>query len=330
VLVGDIDRGGVIAQIVGTCAVIDADDRAMLRGFLVNKFRGDAALFADGLREIAQRTGLPSFGLVPFFKEADRLPAEDAMALDGASYHSAGSSPEAHVTIAVPVLPRISNFDDLDPLRLEPGVRLVLVRSGQPIPREARVVLLPGSKATLADLADLRREGWDVDIAAHVRGGGRVLGICGGYQMLGRSIADADGIEGPPGEMPGLGLLDVTTRMGGDKRLAEVHGRGHGNGAAFCGYEMHIGITEGPDRARPLLKFADGRADGAVSPDDRVAGCYVHGLFASDAFRAAWLRELGVPPSSLGYEATVERTLDALADHLEAHADIDGLLALAR
>jgi adenosylcobyric acid synthase len=330
VLVGDIDRGGVIAQIVGTCAVIDADDRAMLRGFLINKFRGDAALFADGLREITRRTGLPSFGLVPFFREAHRLPAEDAMALDGASYDSTCSSPGAQVTIAVPVLPRISNFDDLDPLRLEPGVRLVLVRSGKPIPREASVVLLPGSKATLADLAELRREGWDVDIAAHVRGGGRVLGICGGYQMLGRSLADPDGIEGTPGELQGLGLLDVTTRMGGDKRLAEVHGRGHGDGAAFCGYEMHIGVTEGPDRARPLLQFADGRTDGAVSSDDRVAGCYVHGLFASDAFRAAWLGKMGVPPSSIAYEAMLERTLDALADHLEAHADIDGLLALAR
>lgn len=328
VLIGDIDRGGVIAQIVGTTTVIDVDDRAMLRGFLVNKFRGDAALFADGMREIAQRSGLRGLGLIPHFKDAALLPAEDAMAL---------SEPErnvdrrggAAVTIAVPVLPRISNFDDLDPLKMEPGVRLVMVRSGEAIPREANVILLPGSKATLADLAELRREGWDIDIAAHVRAGGRVLGICGGYQMLGRTIADPDGIEGAPGEMAGLGLLDVTTRMTGSKQLSEVHGRGP-SGTAFFGYEMHIGTTEGPDLARPMLRFDDDRPEGAVSPSGRVSGCYVHGLFGSDAFRAAWLAEMGSPPTSLRYDDVVERTLDAFAAHLETHVDIDALLALAR
>ncbi len=332
VLVGDIDRGGVIAQIVGTTAVIGSGDRAMLRGFLVNKFRGDPVLFAEGLREIAERTGLPGFGLVPFFKEAHLLPAEDAMALAGAG---AGNDDvrqrgDGRLTIAVPMLSCISNFDDLDPLKMEPGVQLAMARPGQAIPREANVVLLPGSKATLADLAQLRREGWDVDIAAHVRGGGRVLGLCGGYQMLGRSVADPDGIEGPTGESAGLGLLDITTRMGGDKRLAEVSGRGVRSAARFGGYEMHIGVTEGADCTRPLLSFDDGRVDGARSRDGRVAGCYVHGLFASDAFRAAWLSEMGAATSPLAYEDTVERTLDSLAAHLEAHADVSGLLAVAR
>jgi len=335
VLIGDIDRGGVIAQIVGTAAVIDDADRAMLRGFLVNKFRGDPALFADGMREIARRTGLPGFGLVPFFSGASRLPAEDAVALDArdkgvAAACEDGVGGDARLVVAVPVLPRISNFDDLDPLQLEPGVRVVMVRSGQPIPREADVVVLPGSKATLADLAALRREGWDIDIAAHVRHGGRVLGLCGGYQMLGRSIADPGGIEGAAGDSAGLGLLDVTTRMGGDKRLVEVSGRATRGAAAFRGYEMHIGITQGADCARPLLTFDDGHSDGASSADGLVSGCYVHGLFASDTFRTAWLHEMGAPVSALAYEDTVERTLDALALHLETHADVAGLLALAR
>jgi adenosylcobyric acid synthase len=216
-------------------------------------------------------------------------------------------------------------------LKMEPGVRLVMVRAGEPIPRDADVVLLPGSKATLADLADLRREGWDVDIAAHVRAGGRVLGICGGYQMLGRTIADPDGIEGPPGEMPGLGLLDVATRMSGSKQLAEVHGASADNNAAeFTGYEMHIGETVGADCARPYLRFADGRMDGASSGDGRVAGCYVHGLFGAGSFRTAWLEAMGASTSTLDYDTAVERTLDALAAHLAEHVDLDGLLALAR
>ncbi len=330
VLIGDIDRGGVIAQIVGTTAVIDPDDRAMLRGFLVNKFRGDPALFTEGMHQIEQLSGLPGFGLIPYFKDARLLPAEDAMALAERD-PGQGAEQNGALTIAVPLLPRISNFDDLDPLKMEPGVRLVMVRAGEPIPRDADVVLLPGSKATLADLADLRREGWDVDIAAHVRAGGRVLGICGGYQMLGRTIADPDGIEGPPGEMPGLGLLDVATRMTGSKQLAEVHGASAGdNAAAFTGYEMHIGETDGADCARPYLRFADGRLDGATSADGRVAGCYVHGLFGADSFRTAWLQAMGASTSTLEYDAAVERTLDALAAHLADHVDLDGLLALAR
>ncbi len=330
VLIGDIDRGGVIAQIVGTTTVIDAADRAMLHGFLINKFRGDPALFAEGMRQIEQLSGLPGFGLIPYFKNARLLPAEDATALaERGGEDPAGRA--GQVTIAVPVLPSISNFDDLDPLKMEPGVRLVMVRAGQTIPRDADVVLLPGSKATLSDLADLRRQGWDIDIAAHVRGGGRVLGICGGYQMLGRTIADPDGIEGAPGEMPGLGLLDVETRMTGNKRLAEVTGWLTGDEtAAFAGYEMHVGETEGPDRARPYLRFADGRLDGATSADDRVAGCYVHGLFGSDALRAAWLTSIGAGVSSLQYDETIERTLDALAAHVVDHIDLDGLLRLAR
>ncbi|THD46444.1 MAG: cobyric acid synthase [Bradyrhizobium sp.] len=323
VLIGDIDRGGVIAQLVGTQAVLAPEDAAMIVGFLVNKFRGDASLFDDGMRFIAERTGWPALGLIPFFPPAHRLPAEDALVLDGHRDKSA-----AAITIAVAQLSRIANFDDFDPLRLEPNVRLVMARPGEPLPL-ADLVILPGSKATIADLAFFRVQGWDIDLMAHVRRGGRVLGLCGGYQMLGRCVADPGGIEGPADEARGLGLLDVETVLAGEKTLRAVEGLCLANGAPFSGYEMHIGRTQGPDCARPLLSLADGRADGAISPNGRIMGAYAHGLFADDAQRAAWLATLGTS-SSLGYDATIERTLDELAAHLAAHIDLDRLLALAR
>jgi adenosylcobyric acid synthase len=325
VLVGDIDRGGVIAQIVGTKAVIAPQDAALVRGFLVNKFRGDATLFEDGLRIIAERTDWPSLGLIPFFPAAARLPPEDAMALE----RSAPASGKSVVAIAVPILSRIANFDDFDPLKQEPQVRLIMVRPGEPIPADADLIILPGSKATIADLACLRAQGWDIDVKAHVRRGGRVLGVCGGYQMLGTRLSDPEGIEGPPGEVEGLGLLDVATVMSGAKILTAAQGVCLDNNAPFSGYEMHIGRTSGPECARPLLRFADGRVDGAISSDGRVAGAYIHGLFSDDAQRAAWLARFGAR-SEFAYEAQVEQTLDELAAHLAAHVDLEGLLSAAR
>jgi adenosylcobyric acid synthase len=324
VLIGDIDRGGVIAQIVGTKAVIDSADAAMVKGFLVNKFRGDASLFDAGLRIIEQRTGWPSLGLIPYFAEAARLPAEDSVALEREK-----ASEIAGVTIAVPTLPRISNFDDFDPLKQEPGVRLIMVKRGRPLPADADLIILPGSKATIADLQALRDEGWDIDLRAHARRGGRILGVCGGYQMLGREVSDPEGIEGRPGAIKGLGLLDVVTQMSGQKMLKAVSGVCAATGLRFEGYEMHIGRTAGPDCARPMLRYADGREDGAISADGRIMGAYVHGLFSDDSQRAAWLASLGAP-SSLAYESHVERTLDALAAHLARHIDLDALLSLAR
>jgi len=325
VVVGDIDRGGVIAQIVGTKAVLDPEDARMVAGFIVNRFRGDAALFADGMRLIERHTSWPGLGLVPFFAAARRLPAEDALALERRDAPGAGG-----VTVAVPVLPRIANFDDLDPLRLEPAIRLVLVRSGEPIPPEAGLVILPGSKATIADLGALRQEGWDIDIAAHLRRGGRVLGLCGGYQMLGRLIRDPDGIEGPPGECRGLGLLDVETVLTPAKSLRLVTGESLADAAPFSGYEMHVGVTTGPDAQRPVLRFADGRLDGAMSADGLARGVYVHGLFAEAGQRAALLGSLGAVSAGVSYEADIEAVLDALAAHLAAHLDLDRLLSLAR
>ena len=326
VLVGDIDRGGVIASLVGTHTVVAAADRAMIQGFIVNRMRGDLSLFADGMAEIARLTGWSALGLVPFFQDARRLPAEDAQDLLDARPERRPGKP----CIAVPLLPRISNFDDLDPLAAEPGIELLLLRPGQPIPAEAALVILPGSKATIADLAALRQEGWDIDILAHRRRGGAILGLCGGYQKLGRRIADPDGSEGPPGEVRGLGLLAVDTILSGSKRLEAVRGESIADGVAFAGYEMHIGATTGPDTARPVLRLGDGRPDGASSADGRVMGTYAHGLFGHDAQRAAWLARLGTTAAPRSHDAEVEATLDALAAHLEQHVDVDALIALAR
>ncbi len=325
VLLGDIDRGGVIAQIVGTRAVIDTADAAKIVGFIVNRFRGDPSLFAEGMRAIERHTGWAPLGLVPHFAKARRLPAEDVLALEQREASGNGG-----ITIAVPVLPRISNFDDLDPLRLEPALNLVLVRQGEPLPGDADLVLLPGSKATIADLQALRAEGWDVDIAAHLRRGGQVLGLCGGYQMLGRVIRDPHGIEGPPGETEGLGLLDVDTVLTSQKSLRAVAGESLPGKEPFAGYEMHVGETTGPDTARPVLRFSDGRIDGAMSADGRVKGVYVHGLFSDTRQRAGLLAAFGASSSGLSYEGDVEKTLDELASHLAAHLDLDRLLRLAR
>ncbi|WP_183858155.1 cobyric acid synthase [Prosthecomicrobium pneumaticum] len=323
VLAGDIDRGGVIASLVGTRAILDEDDRSRIKGFLINKMRGDVDLFSKGLDVIRAATGWASLGVVPWFPAAHLLPAEDMLDLAGRGTRRAGG-----LSVAVPMLPRIANFDDLDPLRMEPGVTVDLIQPGRFIP-PCDVVLLPGSKSTMADLAALRREGWDIDIRAHHRRGGRVLGLCGGYQMLGRTIADPDGIEGPAGTVEGLGLLAVDTVLSGDKRTVPFAGRHVGTGEAVTGYEIHLGRTNGPDTDRPLVTGPAG-PDGAVSADGLVAGSYVHGLFAADGFRRAYLAALGVPGSDLAYEARVEETLDRLADHLATHLDVAALLSIAR
>jgi adenosylcobyric acid synthase len=328
VIVGDISHGGVIASLIGTRAVIDDDDAAMVRGFIVNRFRGDGSLFADGMRLIAERTSWPALGLVPHFPDAGLLPAEDSLAL--AELVASPRSPAESRKIVVPVTPSIANFDDLDPLRLEPGIVLDLVERGRPLPLDADLILLAGSKATIRDLAFIREEGWDIDIKAHARRGGHVLGICGGYQMLGKSIDDPIGIEGSPGSIAGLGLLDVTTRLFATKTLRAVTGVSLPDEVPFSGYEMHVGETKGPATRRPFARLSDGRNEGAISPDGRVAGAYVHGLFADDRQRAHWLALLGAPIGRVSYEASVDDALDRLAAHLAEHVDIDRLLSFGR
>lgn len=320
ILIGDIDRGGVIAQLVGTHTVLPPEDCNRIVGFGVNKFRGDTSLFHDGMDFIHDRTGWAPLGIIPWFADAWKLPAEDVM--------DVASRPGGPIKIVVPRLPRIANFDDLDPLSAEPDVSVEIIEAGRPLPLDADLILIPGSKSTIADLAHFRAQGWDIDLLAHIRRGGRVVGICGGYQMLGRKIIDAEGIEGTPCEVDGLGLLDVTTEMKPFKRLALTSGTHIASGEALSGYEIHIGVTDGPDRSRPWLQI-DQRDEGAESADGKVRGCYIHGLFAADGFRRTMLAELGAPASKVNYSQGVEDALDALAAHMEAHFDIDRLLELA-
>jgi adenosylcobyric acid synthase len=323
-LVGDIDRGHVIAALVGAHVVLDPEDRAMIKGFIINKFRGDPALFAEGRREIVRRTGWPDLGMVPWRGEARRLPAEDAVVLQDAK----GAHGGRRVKVVAPLLPSIANFDDLDALKAEAEVDFAFTPPGQALPGDADLVVLPGSKAVLADLAALRREGWDIDILAHVRRGGRVLGLCGGYQLLGRRIADPQGVEGPPGSAEGLGLLEVETVLTAEKVLRPVGGRLAG-GARFAGYEMHVGETSGAGTARPFLSFDDGGEEGARSADGRVGGTYVHGLLDHGEARAAILAELGAASSGQHRQAAVEADLDALAAALAEVLDIETLSRIA-
>ncbi len=328
VLVADIDRGGMLASVVGTMALLPPEERALIRGYLVNKFRGDPALLAPAFPIVAGHCGLPCLGVVPWLAAARALPAEDAVVVERGPEAGKGG-----FLVAVPLLPRIANFDDLDPLRAEAGVSVLFVPPGSPIPAAADLIVIPGSKATRADLAALRGEGWDIDIRAHVRRGGAVLGLCGGYQMLGNRVADPAGLEGGGleggGTSEGLGLLDVDTVLGRAKRLAPVEGLDPASGQPVRGYEMHMGVTEGAGRARPFLSIA-GRPEGALSADGRIMGTYVHGLFAADGFRRAFLDRLGAPArAATNYEAAVDAALDAIADLLERDLDLDALLALA-
>ncbi len=321
ILAGDIDRGGVIAQLVGTKAVLDEADAAMIKGFLINRFRGDPRLFDDGYDGIAARTGWRGYGVLPWFPEAWRLPAEDAVDIE-----TSGDRLGFHIVCLA--LSRIANFDDLDPLNQAPGVRVTMLGPGRAVPGDADLVVIPGTKSTTGDLAFLRAQGWDIDITAHLRRGGHVLGICGGYQMLGKTIVDPDGIEGLPGSHAGLGLLDVETTMTPQKTLSRTTARHVATARNVSGYEIHIGQTSGPDCARPFAMIGE-RPEGATRADGRVVGTYLHGLFTDDAFRREWLAQFGVTDGGIAYASAVETALDGLADHMEQHLDVDGLLAAA-
>jgi adenosylcobyric acid synthase len=329
VLVADIDRGGVIASVVGTWMLLTESERARVVGYVINKFRGDVSLFDSAIDIIESHTGWPCFGVLPWFAAAGKLPAEDAMAIPDARANSngnAGAAGGSVIRVAVPVFSRIANFDDLDPLIAEPDVQVSFVPRGKALPGDADLIVLPGSKSTMADLALIRDEGWDVDLAAHVRRGGWVVGLCGGYQMLGARLEDPDATEGIGGAARGLGLLDVVTVLDGDKTLVAVDGEDVTTSLPVTGYEMHIGKTSGPGLARPMLML-DGVAHGAISPGGRIQGCYLHGLFAQDAYRHAFLAQLAERlHSGVAYEQEVEQTLDELAEHVERHLAIDRML----
>ena len=326
VLVADIDRGGVIASIVGTWELLPKEERKLISGYIINKFRGDQDLFNSGIEIIREKTGLRCFGVIPFVPDAAKLPQEDAYSLENILRKENGEG----INIAVPTLAHISNYDDFDPLIAEPDVNLQFVSRGEPLPGTADLIILPGSKTTTSDLMDLKNQGWDIDIRAHLRRGGNVYGICAGYQMLGNWIYDPNKAEGEITSIEGLGLLDIFTEMGGNKTLVEVSGEsalGFGN---FKGYEMHIGHTAGPDCGRPFGKVG-AKNIGAVSLDGKVSGSYLHGLFSNDPFRQALLSSIkNRDLSGIAYEQQVEEALDAVSLVFENSLDIDGLLASAR
>ena len=328
VLAGDVEKGGVIAQVVGTHAVLMPSERDLIKGFIINKFRGDVSLFLPAMTDMEARTGWAGLGVVPWFEAAGKLPKEDSASLG--RWAETGRGAAGAIRIAVPRLPRIANFDDLDPLMAEDDVEVIVVEPGEAIPGDVDVVIVPGSKSVISDLRHVKFENWDVDIAAHIHRGGLVVGLCGGYQMLGQRIADPDGMEGEAGEELGLGFLDVETVLTGDKTLEQVQGQEGSSGINISGYEMHIGLTEGPDRHTPWFHLNDGREEGAQAANGQVMGTYLHGVFASDDFRHAFLSRLqGERRGGVAYEQGVNQTLDQLADHLETCLDLDAFLALS-
>ena len=328
-LVADIDRGGVIASVVGTQAVLDPIDEAQVCGFLINKFRGDPNLFTDGYQDIQARTSWRGFGIIPWLPETALLPQEDAVPLEHLDSANTLQSNQP-VKIVAPMLSRIANFDDLDPLRQEPNVIVDFITPGNPIPLDADAVILLGTKSALAEMRFLRDQGWDTDVLAMSRAGKTVLGICGGLQLLGKEMQDPHGIDGPSGNEQGLGLLEISTCMQPEKTVRENSGQHLESGAAITGYEIHVGETKGPDAETPFARLTTG-ADGACSPGGKVAGTYLHGVFASDTFRRYWLNALRPGTASdLQYDLNVDSALDQLAASMETHVDIEALLEAAR
>lgn len=323
ILIGDIDRGGIIPQIVGTSNVLSEGDKGKIHGFIVNKFRGDKMIFKDGYKIIEEKSGWPGFGVLNYFPDAWKLPAEDALDIQNVST-------SGQIKIVCLCLSRMANFDDLDPLAQESNIELIMLKAGQAIPGDASLVLIPGSKSTRGDLKFLREQGWDIDLYAHYRRGGHILGLCGGYQMLGKQIDDPSGLDGPAGSTEGLGLLNVNTEMLPEKTLKKVTAIHRESKLAVNGYEIHLGRTTGEDCNRPFT-YLDKEPEGACSRDGRISGSYLHGLFCSDDFRSAFLESLGAPPSGdLKYEKSLDDVLDELANHIEDQLDVDALLKIAQ
>ena len=321
ILIADIDKGGVFAHLVGTLALLSESEQARVQGFVINRFRGDIALLQPGLDWLEQRTGKPVLGVLPYLMDF-HLEAEDAI-----DVRQSGKAGDA-LKVVVPVLPRISNHTDFDPLRLHPQVDLQFVGPGQPVP-PADLIILPGSKSVRADLTWLRANGWEAAIQKHLRYGGKLLGICGGLQMLGTRIVDPLGLEGPAGESEALGLLDFDTVLEADKQLRNVTGRLLPGGVPVSGYEIHAGVSSGPALEQPAVQLDDGRCDGAISADGQVLGTYLHGLFEGPEACAALLRWAGLDAvETVDYHALRERDIERLADLVETHLDTARLRAL--
>ncbi len=324
ILVGDIDRGGVIASVVGTHELLSYEDCRLIKGYIINKFRGDVSLFEDALITMTGRTGWKDFGVLPFIPAVKKLPAEDAVVLD---HLKVGE--DKKIVIVVPMLPRIANFDDLDPLIAEPDIDVIFVPPGDVLPVEADLIIIPGTKSTLADLKFFKTQGWDVDLGGHVRRGGAVLGICGGYQMLGKCISDPDGVEGEPEKMSGLDYLDVETMMQTEKVVCQTTAYADHLECETSGYEIHMGETIGSDSRRPFLKTKD-KSLGAMTSDLKIGGVYVHGMFNDDHFRMKYLSQFrnGIQTKT-AFRDGVELALNTLANEMERHLDINDILSIA-
>ncbi|EKT4522207.1 cobyric acid synthase [Pseudomonas putida] len=321
ILVADINRGGVFAHLVGTLELLSPSEQARVKGFVINRFRGDIALLQPGLDWLEQRTGKPVLGVLPYITDL-HLEAEDAIDVRQSTQQG------RLLKVIVPVLPRISNHTDFDPLRLHPQVDLQFIGPGQPIP-PADLIILPGSKSVRGDLAQLRERGWDAAIARHLRYGGKLIGICGGLQMLGQQVHDPLGLEGAAGSSPGLGLLDYVTVLEAEKQLRNVCGTLGLEQATVSGYEIHAGVTRGPALERPAVQLTDGRCDGAISADGQILATYLHGLFEGSHSCAALLRWAGLEDAqAIDYEALRERDIERLADLVERHLDTTRLREL--
>ncbi|MEN5256464.1 adenosylcobyric acid synthase [Pseudomonas protegens] len=320
-LIADINRGGVFAHLVGTLELLSPSEQARVKGFIINRFRGDLALLQPGLDWLEARTGKPVIGVLPYVLDL-HLEAED-----GIDQRQVGKV-EQLLKVVVPVLPRISNHTDFDPLRLHPQVDLQFIGPGQAIPA-ADLIILPGSKSVRGDLAYLRSNGWDRAVARHLRYGGKVLGICGGLQMLGEQVHDPLGLEGAAGSSPGLGLLAFETVLEEEKQLRNVSGRLSLENAAVSGYEIHAGVTRGPALELAAVQLDDGRSDGACSADGQILGTYLHGLFETPAACSALLRWAGLEAvQEVDYHALRERDIERLADLVEHHLDTAALRRL--
>ncbi|MDR1915612.1 MAG: cobyric acid synthase [Synergistaceae bacterium] len=330
VLAADIDRGGALASIIGSHCLLRDSERHLLRGYMMNKFRGDRRILDPAIDIISGRTGLSCIGIMKWFDGAAKFPAEDSLALEHS--RTFGMRDGKKIKIYVLGLQRISNFDDFDPLAAEDDVELSFVKPGNPIPGDGDLVIIPGTKSTIADLEYVRKQGWDIDIAAHIHRGGRVVGICGGYQILGREISDPDAVENPvPTTIQGLGLLNVVTVMSREKTLRRFSASTP-DGSVVSGYEIHMGVTKGPGIERPLVTL-NGVPEGALREDDLVGGCYIHGLFTSDEFRAKFLSIFrggkGLGTAKQDYEKSVDTALDELACQMESELDMEKIEEIA-
>jgi adenosylcobyric acid synthase len=349
ILVADIDRGGVFAHLVGTLELLSESERARVKGFVINRFRGDLSLLQSGLDWLERKTGKPVLGVLPYLHGL-HLEAEDgffgqvapAIPSPGPSGHPppARSTPVGApllrsdpsavpragegIKVVVPRLPHISNHTDFDPLRLHPQVAFSYVGAGEAMP-PADLIILPGSKNVRADLDWLRAQGWEDVLRRHLRYGGKVMGVCGGFQMLGTVLRDPLGLEGPAGDSAGFGWLDMETVLEPEKQLAQAEGELDWCGAAVTGYEIHMGVSTGPALRRPVVRLGE-RSDGAISADNQVLGTYLHGVFDHPAACDALLAWAGLAaPATPDYRALREAHLDRLADAVEEHLDFEKL-----